>query len=472
MSSTGVRWVPRRRACRVCTGSYLSWAGLIVAVLMLGGCGGAPSPTPEVVSQTVTVEAAYVTVTAPAPSATPPPTLTQTLTPAATPSQTPAPTPTATPAHTPTPTNTPIPTPTHTATPAPSTRLTLSATTKKANVQTKIHWLVPVGGPVTIDWGDGATTLVPEGWAGGHHYHTYASAGSYQITIEPVQRIAALGLEMPELSGFNSSQLRDAPMTGNFEVLLLGDDVPSMIRSEDMVNWRPAYWHVALMPEGGTYNIQSAHMKDWALIGSWQLDNMPAGGTYSIRSADMVSWRPSMWRLYNMPGGTYTVDCTQMAAWNPTHWRVGKIPTTPTGLAPASFANWSNLLGFDISDNSLTQEDVDRILYGLYVASITPRAGGQRDSISVGGTNAAPSGGHQPAACPVGSTTPGQEVAHELLNDGCGAGFDAWSLVLFTGGPPGQQKRGRLPVTDGVGARERRGAPAVALGVSRTTGAR
>ena len=85
---------------------------------------------------------------------------------------------------------------------------------------------------------------------------------------------------------------------------------------------------------------------------------------------------------------------------------------------------------FQIQDNTLLQAQVNAVLYGLYQATLVrTKTGG---TINVGGTNAAPSGVFQAAAaCPVDAATPGKEVAHELLNDGCGAiaAGETWATV-------------------------------------------
>ena len=76
-----------------------------------------------------------------------------------------------------------------------------------------------------------------------------------------------------------------------------------------------------------------------------------------------------------------------------------------------------------------SQADVDAFLYEMYQLSTTPRTA-TVGTINVGGTNAAPSGVFQPAAaCPVTVATPGNEIANELLNNGCAAGFNVWATV-------------------------------------------
>ena len=135
-----------------------------------------------------------------------------------------------------------------------------------------------------------------------------------------------------------------------------------------------------------------------------------------------------------MPAGTYNIDTADMALWTPTLWYLYSMHVASLTLtvASADFAGWTKTTTMRADGNSLIQAQVNEILYGMYRASIAPRtaAGG---TINVGGTNAAPSGVYQAAAaCPVDAATPGKEVAHELLNDGCGAGFNKWTTVTFT----------------------------------------
>lgn len=205
------------------------------------------------------------------------------------------------------------------------------------------------------------------------------------------------------------------------------------VDSAHMVDWDPVYWLMYGMPTGA-YTIDSADLTTWSAIVRFQLNQMPAG-TYSIDTAHLTGWNPTIfWRLYLMPAGTYSIDSADLAGWTPaTFWLFGN---TGGGagwtLAAADFAGWITATNVQLKDNSLSQAQVNAILYGMYQASIAPRTatGG---TIDVGGTNAAPSGTHQAAAaCPVDAATPGKEVAHELLNDGCGAGFNVWATVNFT----------------------------------------
>jgi len=81
--------------------------------------------------------------------------------------------------------------------------------------------------------------------------------------------------------------------------------------------------------------------------------------------------------------------------------------------------------------NSLTQANVDDVLFGVYTAALTRT--GTNGTVTVSTSNAAPSGVYQAAAaCPVDGDTPGKEAAHELTNDGCDAIANHWATVTIT----------------------------------------
>jgi hypothetical protein len=110
------------------------------------------------------------------------------------------------------------------------------------------------------------------------------------------------------------------------------------------------------------------------------------------------------------------------------------VATYTITITAGGFASWSTgLNSFQMQGNSLSAAQVNAILWDLYQAAKTPRTatGGTINLGGTGGTaNAAPSGTYQAcASCPVSAATPGREVAHELKNDGCAAGFNKWATV-------------------------------------------
>ena len=307
--------------------------------------------------------------------------------------------------------------------------LTLTATTVASPQNVTIHRMTPVGGPVTIFWGDGSSTVQAVGDTAAE-VHAYATAGTYRIKVTPASRIQQIDIHDPLLSRVRSSQLRNSPIT-YFICHHVGNASPNVVSSVDMSAWTPTNWRLYSMP-AGTYTIDSQHMSAWTPA-NWWLYNMPAG-TYTIDSAHMSTWTPTYWYLFSMPAGTYTIDSQHMSAWTPTTFYLysNHAASLTFTITAAHFAGWTTTTMFFANDNSLLQADVNALLYGMYQAAIVPRTVAS-GTINVGGTNAAPSGVFQAAAaCPVDAATPGKEVAHELLNDGCGVGFNTWATVTFT----------------------------------------
>ena len=163
----------------------------------------------------------------------------------------------------------------------------------------------------------------------------------------------------------------------------------------------------ALTLSDNKVTLNSADIAPMANMVTFNASVLKAG---TFDSADVAAWRPTDFYMSSMPVGTYTIVITANG-----------------------FAAWSTGLNdFHMQGNSLTQAQVDAILWDLYQAAKVPRTatGG---TINVGGTNAAPSGTFQAAsACPVTSSTDGKEIAHELLNDTCAVGFHKWTTVTIT----------------------------------------
>jgi hypothetical protein len=314
--------------------------------------------------------------------------------------------------------------------PAPAPALTLTATTTGAAETVTIHRMTPAAGKsLTIDWGDGNSTVVAAGDTA-NKSNTYASAGSYAISVTNALDIVQIDLHDSKLSGLKSAELAGSAIT-YFIASDLGAATPCVVRSSDMASWTPTDWWMRFMPAGGTYTIDSSHMASWTPT-TWYLFSMPAG-TYTIDSSHMASWTPTTWRMYSMPAGTYTIDSSHMASWTPTTWYLYSMPAGTYTFAAANLTGWTKATTVLAHSLGLLQAAVDAILWGLYQATISRTAAG--GIINVGGTNAAPSGTYQAAAsCPVSAATPGKEIAHELINDGCNAiaAGETWTTVTIT----------------------------------------
>lgn len=126
-----------------------------------------------------------------------------------------------------------------------------------------------------------------------------------------------------------------------------------------------------------------------------------------------------------------TIDLSDLSGWRPTNIQFNNIPLAVFTITPESLSGYTGLYTFTLLGCSLGQAQVDSILRGLYLASIAPRTR-TNGTINISGTiTAAPSGTFQPCQSPpVSSSTPGKEIAYELLNDSLGVGFNKWATVL------------------------------------------
>ena len=254
-----------------------------------------------------------------------------------------------------------------------------------------------VSAETTIDWGDGSSNAYT-GTA--QRTHVYTSAGTYTVSVLS-----------PEL--VTTFDVRDSKVTLNSADIYRMINVTTFIAqtlkagtfdSADVVDWRPSTFSLNSMPSGYAGTFNSADVVDWR-PSTFLLFSMPSGYAGTFNSADVVDWRPATFHLYSMPSGYAFV------------------------IAANDFAGWTTTSNFQMQSNALTQAQVNAVLWGLYQAAIVPRTatGG---TIDVSGSNAAPSGTFQaPASCPVTSGTPGNEVRHALLNDGCAVGFNKWTTV-------------------------------------------
>ena len=225
-----------------------------------------------------------------------------------------------------------------------------------------------------VDWGDGSTSTL-SGTA--LRTHNYAGAGTWTVTI------------------------------------YLPENVTTFDIRDNKVNLNSA--DIAPMVNVSTFIATALH-----------------SGTFD--SADVSAWQPNDFRMYSMPAGySGTFDSADVSAWQPTIFYLHSMPAIYTiTISATGFAAWTATNNFQMQSNALSQAAVNSILWQLYQATVIPRTttGG---TINIGGSNAAPSGTFQAAsACPVTVATDGKEIAYELLNDSCGAGFNKWSTVTIT----------------------------------------
>ena len=245
---------------------------------------------------------------------------------------------------------------------------TFTATTTGAQTLTLNSF--GVSRETVVDWGDGSSSSYT-GTA--LRTHAYAGAGTWTVTIADPLAVTVL-------------DVRDNKIT---------------LSSANVATLTNVATFIAIALKAGTFN-----------------------------SVDVSAWRPTSFVLYSMPAGyAGTFNSVDVSAWRPTYFGLYSMPAGYVVTAGGGFAGWTTTNSFQMQGNALSQAQVDAILWELYQATATPRTatGG---TINVGGSNAAPSGTFQaPASCPVTVATPGKEVGHALLNDGCAVGFNRWTTV-------------------------------------------
>ena len=281
-----------------------------------------------------------------------------------------------------------------------------------------------------VDWGDGSTSTL-SGTA--LRTHSYAGAGTWTVTIYLPENVTRFDMRDSK-AVITTATL---PINNVVTFIITALNAASVIDTSHMTSWSSiTSWQCYSLPSGGTYSIDTSHMVNWSSITTWYCLLLPSGGTYSIDTSHMVNWSSiTTWLCYSLPsGGTYNIDTSNMTSWSLiATWLCYSLPSgSITNVAQNGFANFTKCVNFRFDSNSLSQSDVDTALWSLYQATTAPRtvSGG---TINIGGSNAAPSGTFQAAsACPVTVATDGKEVAYELLNDSCGAGFNKWSTVTIT----------------------------------------
>ncbi len=270
----------------------------------------------------------------------------------------------------------------------------------------------------TWDWGDGSALETGDSMS-----HAYA-AGTYNVT-----------LRLPRadrwLAGINMSYDR-----------VVGDALLALRGCRNLTN-------ITLPTNAGLNSAHSlATLRGWwplltyLYLASTQslitgtLADLPAGMEY-LSLSDTQSTITGA--LADLPVGMTTLHLgrtqstiTGALADLPVGMEYLSLRNTQSAITGGGAATSRKLTTVRLDSLGLDQPAVDSILWSLYQAAITPRTetGG---TINLGGTNAAPSGTFQAAAsCPVTEDTDGAEIAHELLNDGCGEGFNKWATVTIT----------------------------------------
>jgi hypothetical protein len=251
--------------------------------------------------------------------------------------------------------------------------LNLTATTTGAGQTVTLQRITPTGGTCTVSWGDGGADSVIANGNTGTTTHAYAAAAAYNITISNPSLITYLDLRDTKLS-------------------CAAGEIGGLTSLTSLVLRSVAGVTVGAGEIGGLTSLT------YLALGSVAGVTVGAGEIGGLTSLTYLA-------LYNVAGvSTQTSDFAALVKLNSLTYQ-----------------------------NSLSQAQVDAALYGVYQAALSRTTTG--GTVAIASTNAAPSGVYQAcAACPVGGATPGKEIAHELLNDGCNAiaPGETWATVTFT----------------------------------------
>ena len=280
---------------------------------------------------------------------------------------------------------------------------------------------IAAGKSAVVSWDDG---LSNEYTGTATRTHVYASAGTYEVKIYTPENVTVFDLrDGAAVSVINSADLKLMANISTFYLNTL-PNATITLNSADMVNWRPNSFQLYTL-SNATITLNSADMVDW-LPSTFNLNTLP-NATITLNSADMVNWRPNSFYLRNLSNATITLNSADMVDWLPSTFYLNNLPNATVTIAPSSIKNWATLAELYLLTGNLTQPQADLVLWEVYQIVRTRATGAVRLNIA---GNAAPSGTFQAAtSCPVTASTPGKEIAYELLNDGCGKGFNKWTTV-------------------------------------------
>ena len=260
--------------------------------------------------------------------------------------------------------------------------------------QTLSITLLDFSAPTDIDWGD----TISENFTGvDTRSHTYANAGTYVVKIMQPENVENFDLRDSKVTLLNSADIKS--MVNIVKLYTAGlSNAVSLWNFSDLSKWRPT---------------------SFMLTGIGFL-------TGTLNSADIQDWAPSTF----MAGGADfngQFNTAHLSSWNPDTVSLNGALNLSLTISPNSIKNWMALNNLDLRTRTLTQPQVNLILWEMYQISRTKTSG---VAYFGGAGNAAPSGTFQ--ACqspPVSATTPGKEIAYELLNDSIGVGFNKWATV-------------------------------------------
>ena len=188
-----------------------------------------------------------------------------------------------------------------------------------------------------------------------------------------------------------------------------------------------------------TAEINSVDIKAMVNVIYFRLDHTLGG---LIDTGDFVTWNPQHFQIEELDNtyvGKFTFNTADITNWTSLatlwlyelHASTGNIDLTFTASDLAVMYGLSTVFMRDMWQDA---EVVDEILYGLYQCSASGSRLVEGGAVTIDHNNQDPTGTNQACqSCPVDGDTPGLEVRHEMINDGCGVGFGAkaWTTVAY-----------------------------------------
>jgi len=250
-----------------------------------------------------------------------------------------------------------------------------------------IHKLtVASGSQVTVDWGDGTTTIYNAGT--GIRTHNYANAGEFDVRMSPPAAITGLYLIGTKIT-LNSIDIKSCVNMDWFQITYLrggefnSRDVSAWrpshfsftnmrsgylgeFNSKDISSWRPDYFHFSTMPIGYLGTFDSKDISDWnpsdfcysdmpvgclgtfnsSDISSWTVLSfdfsvMPEGYLGTFNFSDISSWIVGYFRFGNMPSG-YLGECnsSDISSWRPYYFLIRELTEYPVTFNSSDVSSW------------------------------------------------------------------------------------------------------------------------------------
>lgn len=348
----------------------------------------------------------------------------------------------------------------------------LSITTEGDNQYSEITQLKPVDGTSFIlFWGDGESEVISQDTY--NLSHTYASIGTYEVVVDKSLNLEVLvdsniSIYMPWIFDsrnivgctnlkylsiydvgdyINSYDLRNMSIE-HFELAGMDDSNTTIFKSEDLFNWNPTIFIIESIGNNVSNSVvfNSSDISSWNPTNFTFIINNVTASSGNFNSSDVALWNPSVFLIDGLNGAFNSSD---ISSWsNLEKFSIYNMKETATGsfdlsdvpyslltefdlrekaslyeivVPSTSLQYWTKLNNFSISNNSLSEAQVDAVLQEFYIGYPNRENGGGAvyivlDTNNTTNENAEPSGVLQASATP----STGKEYAYELVNDSTG----------------------------------------------------